>query len=119
LASHADHNCSTLTNYPFSDSLMVFQRVSSEFQNLCDFLDETFQRIKVEIGFDASTFVPAVNEYGDRSHFLFFMRDGNFNSAKQLFAREGDRKKVNKYLLAWWNKHHKGSTPRKFADCFK
>jgi hypothetical protein len=76
----------TLLHYPFERSEEIFQRVLEEFQDLCDWLNEAYEPVK---HLNKVEFNKEVEQYHDMAAFLYFIRDGSFDTAKLFFERDG------------------------------
>ncbi len=88
----------TLCHYPFQSSFetypflllsadeATFKRVISEFIGLCNYLDQSYSTIR---HLKRAEFTVEAEKHGDLAAFLYFIRDGSFESTKQFFEQEG------------------------------
>eukprot|EP01119_Soliformovum_irregulare_P014482 TRINITY_DN3963_c0_g1_i1.p1 TRINITY_DN3963_c0_g1~~TRINITY_DN3963_c0_g1_i1.p1 ORF type:complete len:416 (+),score=144.67 TRINITY_DN3963_c0_g1_i1:858-2105(+) len=120
IADTAVENSKTLNHYPFKSSFNGYLKIQLEFQELCKYVDSGFREIKERFGLDPNAFVREVPKYGKKGVFIHFLKDEDrFPSACDWFGRETYRRKVHKYLTAWWTEYFLSSAPRVLSNCYK
>jgi len=95
-----------LENYPLPDSLNVFLNIKAKFGELCSSLDSAL--VELSNITQLKDFVPAAAKFGALKHFLFPIKKFGYKSSLEYFRDlGGNRRKLNKSLIKWWDKHHK------------
>ena len=101
---------SAWTSYPLRDSVHVFNIVSTALSRLIAILESYREKIP---NMSQKEVMDEVEKLGDIGHFVFLMKSTKppFATVPELL-RNGNQRKLKKYLAQWWTKEHSKAPPR-------